>query len=85
MSAISESGESFSCNALFRVHPLSSQGQIALENVRMAKYSPYIKDRYAFTIVDGAASVRLSYDVDLLPRIWWCVSAMARWRCILSR
>jgi hypothetical protein len=65
INADSESGERFSMNGFFRVHPLSSQGQIAAENVTLRTYSPYLKDRFDFTITDGALTGRASYNVNL--------------------
>ena len=65
VTAVSESGESFSWTGLFRVHPVSSRGEIAAENVVIRKYLPYFKDRFDFTIADGNLTARSSYKVDL--------------------
>ena len=64
MSAVSDSGESFSMKGRVHVHPLRSQGQVAVENVAVRTYSPYFMDRFAFTIADGTVAARFSYDVD---------------------
>lgn len=65
VSASSESGERFSANGLFRVHPLSAQGQIAVEDVVIRKYYPYVSDRFDVTVAEGTLTMRSSFDVNL--------------------
>jgi hypothetical protein len=65
VSAVSESGEKFSWNGFFGVHPLSSRGEIVVENVQIGKYYPYMEERFDFAIAEGTLTVRASYDVEL--------------------
>ncbi len=65
VNAISESGETLSLNGSFSMSPLSSQGEIAVENVLLSKYFPYLEDRFDASIVEGTFAARASYDVDL--------------------
>ncbi len=65
ITAVSESGERFSWNGSFRVHPLSSRGQASAEDVVVRKYSPYFSDRFDFTVVEGTLTARSSYEVNL--------------------
>ena len=53
LSAVSESGETL------------SWGEIAAENVRISKYSPYFNERFDFTVADGTLTAHTAYDVDL--------------------
>lgn len=65
--AVSEAGEKFSWNGFVRLDPLSSRGEIAAENVRIKKYSPYFEKFLDFTIADGTLTARATYDLDLSP------------------
>ena len=65
VSAQSEVGERFSVSGFFRLDPLSSRGVVAVENLRLPKYSPYVKEQSDSTVADGTLTVRGSYDLDL--------------------
>jgi hypothetical protein len=65
--AASDAGERFSWDGTLRVHPLSSNGEIAVENIPVGGYSPYLPRRLAITIADGLLTARASYTVDLSP------------------
>ena len=65
VSAESEANEKFSVSGFFRLDPLSSRGVVAVENITLKKYSPYIKELFYSTVADGTLTVRGSYDLDL--------------------
>ena len=65
VSAESEAGEKFSCSGFFRLDPLSSRGTVAVENVRLPKYSPYVRERSDSTVAAGTLTMRGSFDLDL--------------------
>ncbi len=59
-----ESGESFSWTGHFSLDPLRSEGRLELDNLRLAKYRPYYRDRVSFEVRDGTASVHGSYAFE---------------------
>jgi hypothetical protein len=65
VSAVSESGEKFSWRGSVFVRPVRSRGEIAVENVQIAKYAPYMKERLDIAAADGGLTARASYEVDL--------------------
>jgi hypothetical protein len=67
ISAASDAGERFSLNGVLRVHPLSSRGEMAAENIPLPRYGRYLPHRLAFTITDGILSMHAAYEVDFSP------------------
>ena len=65
VSAVSESGEKFSWSGSIFVRPVRSRGHIAVENIQIAKYAPYMRERLDIAAADGGITVGTSYDVDL--------------------
>ena len=67
ISAVSESGEELSGKGSVRMDPLSSRGQIAVENVQLSKYRPYLGERFNFAAVEGTLTARTGYEMDIAP------------------
>ena len=56
-----ESGETFAWTGVFSTEPLSSQGRLSLQKLRLPKYAPYYTDLVAFDLRDGALSLQADY------------------------
>jgi len=56
-----ESGETFSWQGRFSLEPLHSEGTFTLENLRLSKYQPYLRDQVAFELREGLLSVKADY------------------------
>ena len=63
--AVTESGEKLAWRGTIGADPVSSTGELSLENIVLAKYAPYYVDRVRAGIVDGKLSVRGHYEVNL--------------------
>ena len=63
--AVTESGERLAWSGTLQAEPPASSGEFALENIVLAKYSPYYADRIQADLVEGKLNVRGRYDVSL--------------------
>ncbi len=63
--AVSEAGERIVWTGAMRSDLLHSMGEFALENIALAKYSPYYADRLQADLTEGKLSVRGRYEVAL--------------------
>lgn len=64
LSGRTESGETFAWHGSFSLEPLRSAGTVVLEDLALPKYNPYLKERVAFKLQDGLATVRAAYDFE---------------------
>jgi hypothetical protein len=62
-----ESGEKFSWSGSVKVEPIRSTGTLALEGIRLPKYSPYYEQNVGFELSDGSARVQGSYELEWGP------------------
>ncbi len=69
--ATTESGEKLEWQGTLSADPLRSKGELALENIALAKYAAYYADRTQAELADGRLNVRGRYEVDLSasPRV----------------
>ncbi len=65
VSAVSEAGETFSCNGSVRLQPIGSRGEIVAEKLLINRYTPYLAKLFNFTIADGTLTAHAAYDLDL--------------------
>jgi len=65
--AVTESGEKFAWSGTISAQPLRSVGELKVENLVLAKYSPYYADLCAADILGGKLSVGGRYEMDLAP------------------
>ena len=59
-----ESGERFAWTGSFSLDPLRSEGRLELDNLLLPKYHPFYRDRVAFELREGTASVHASYAFE---------------------
>ncbi len=65
--AVTEAGEKLAWSGALRAEPFQSTGELSLENIVLAKYSPYYADRLQAEILGGRLSVAGRYEIDLTP------------------
>ncbi len=65
--AVSDAGEKIAWVGTLTAAPLTSTGELRLENVQLPKYGPYLADRLRGKIGSGRLSVNANYEVDLSP------------------
>jgi hypothetical protein len=63
--AVTESGEKLAWAGTLQAEPPTSKGEFSLENIVLAKYSPYYADRVQADLVDGKLSVKGRYEVSM--------------------
>ncbi|MGH7946559.1 MAG: DUF748 domain-containing protein, partial [Opitutaceae bacterium] len=63
--AVTESGEKLAWAGTLQAEPPASTGELAIENIVLAKYAPYYADLIQADLVDGKLSVRGRYEVSL--------------------
>ncbi len=63
--AVTESGEKLAWTGTLSAEPLRSVGEFDLQNILLAKYSPYYANRIQADLAEGKLSVRGHYEVDL--------------------
>lgn len=56
-----EAGERFTWTGTLTAEPLASEGTFTLEQIPLAKYAPYYRDRVAFEVASGRATLRAGY------------------------
>ncbi|HYD84339.1 MAG TPA: DUF748 domain-containing protein, partial [Opitutus sp.] len=65
--AVSDSGEKMTWIGSFTAAPLTSTGELRVENVLLPKYAPYLAERLRATITSGRLGLSVNYDIDLSP------------------
>ena len=65
LTGTTESGERFSWAGAVHTEPFRSEGMIAFENVRIAKYAPYYEQQVGFDVQSGLISLRTRYQLEL--------------------
>ncbi len=63
--AATESGEKLAWSGTLSAEPFRSVGELSLENIMLAKYSPYYAEQMQADLVDGKLSVRGKYEINL--------------------
>lgn len=63
--AVTEAGERLAWSGTLQAEPPASSGELALENIILAKYAPYYADQIQADLVEGKLSVRGRYEVSL--------------------
>lgn len=63
--AVTESGEKLAWSGTISAEPFRSVGELSLENIVLAKYSPYYAEQMQADLVDGKLSVRGKYEINL--------------------
>lgn len=62
MTGRTESGERFSWTGHFVTDPLGAEGRIRLENLKLAKYTPYFQDQVGFELRQGSLNLAFAYQ-----------------------
>ncbi len=65
--AMSDAGEKFAWIGTLTAAPLTSTGELRIENLQLPKYGPYLADRLKATIASGRVSLNANYEIDLSP------------------
>lgn len=65
--AVSDAGEKFAWIGTLTAAPLTSTGEIRIENLQLPNYGPYLADRLRGKIGSGRLSVNVNYEIDLSP------------------
>jgi uncharacterized protein involved in outer membrane biogenesis len=63
--AVTEAGERLSWVGTLNANPVSSVGELRLENIVLAKYAPYYADRMQADLTDGKLFLRGRYELNL--------------------
>lgn len=63
--AVTEAGEKLSWTGRLAADPIESQGDFAIENLILKKYSPYFADKIRADLADGKLTVRGHYEAAL--------------------
>jgi hypothetical protein len=58
-----DAGERFSWRGQFSLDPLQSAGELSLEGLVIARYTPLFQDLFRFEVKDGVVDVRSAYQV----------------------
>ncbi len=60
--AVTEANERFAWSGTLQAEPLSSVGELVIENIVLSKYAPYYTDLLQADLTDGLLSVRGAYE-----------------------
>lgn len=63
--AVTEAGERLSWTGTLNANPVSSAGELRLENIVLAKYAPYYASRISADLAEGKLFLRGRYEFDL--------------------
>ncbi len=66
--AMTEAGERLAWTGTLSADPLKSQGEFALENIVLRKYTPYFEDKLSADLTDGKLTLSGRYEVSFDPR-----------------
>lgn len=67
LSARTESGEAITWSGNFVTDPLGAEGRIRLEQLKLAKYSPYLQDQVGFELREGRLDLAFAYQFHWEP------------------
>lgn len=65
--AVTEAKERLAWTGTLQAEPLSSVGELSIENIVLPKYAPYYADKIQADLVAGTLSVRGGYELNLAP------------------
>jgi len=66
--ATTEAGEKLTWTGVLSVDPLESHGNFAIENLILAKYTPYIQDQIGSDLTDGKLTVSGRYEASFIEK-----------------
>ncbi|HYP16806.1 MAG TPA: DUF748 domain-containing protein [Opitutus sp.] len=65
--AVSESGEKLTWVGRLTAVPLTSSGEVRIENLLLPKYAPYLAERLRANVESGRLTLSAAYEIDLTP------------------
>ena len=63
--AVTEAGEKLAWTGTLQAQPLSSAGELRLENIVLAKYAPYYAEQFQAELTEGLLFLRGRYELNL--------------------
>ncbi|HYD84115.1 MAG TPA: DUF748 domain-containing protein, partial [Opitutus sp.] len=66
--AVTESGEKFTWIGSLTAAPLTSSGDLRIENLALPKYAPYLVEFVRADVASGQLALDASYELDLSPQ-----------------
>lgn len=67
--ATTESGEKFSWKGVLNIAPIRSEGDFAIEGIKLGKYAPYYDDFVSLAIQSGTVDLRAHYRAEVNERL----------------